>query len=223
MAAFDEVLPGQALLHIKEFCLWCGKKKLLDGIDMQVRSGEIMAILGVSGVGKSSFLHWVLGVTAPPLRATGHLILAGQDITDMPAYQRRIAILLQDDMLFPHLSVEGNLSIALPRHYKGKARQTRIQDALAAVEMQDFGKRDPAGLSGGERARIALMRALLSEPLVLLLDEPFAKMDVVLRQTLYDYTRHYVDRQRLATLLVTHDSKEVEALAKKQIAFHACE
>jgi putative thiamine transport system ATP-binding protein len=179
--------------------------------DLTVRAGEIVTIMGPSGSGKSTLLAAVLGNLAPGFALSGRILLDGADITDRSIRDRRIGILFQDDLLFPHLSVGGNLGLALPRRITGAARQARIAAALAEAGLDGFAPRDPATLSGGQRARVALIRTLLAEPRALLLDEPFARLDLGLRAQIRAQVFDHIRRAGLPTLLVTHDPADAEA------------
>ncbi|MGS0755962.1 ATP-binding cassette domain-containing protein, partial [Roseateles sp. GG27B] len=123
---------------------------------------------------------------------------------------RRMGILFQDDLLFPHLSVGQNLAFALPAKIKGgQARRQRVAQTLSDIGLAGFHDRDPATLSGGQRARVSLMRTLLAEPLALLLDEPFAKLDAVLRSQFRAFVFEQIALHRMPTLMVTHDPSDV--------------
>jgi putative thiamine transport system ATP-binding protein len=138
--------------------------------------------------------------------------LEGRDITALSPQQRCVGILFQEDLLFPHLSVAGNLAFGL--HASERSRRARarlIEEALDSMGLEGFGGRDPATLSGGQRARVGLLRVLLSRPRALLLDEPFAHLDsrtrCDVRQVVFNEVRH----RRLPTLLVTHNAEDVAA------------
>jgi len=151
-------------------------------VDASVAPGEILTVMGPSGSGKSTLLAALTGTLAPAFTLSGRILLDGRDITALPPEVRRTGILFQDELLFPHLSVGGNLAFGLPPGLKGRAaRRARIEAALAEIGMAGFAGRDPATLSGGQKARVALMRTLLAEPRALLLDEPFSRLDAGLR------------------------------------------
>ncbi|MBV0913725.1 ATP-binding cassette domain-containing protein [Anianabacter salinae] len=177
-------------------------------VSTRIAPGHVITLMGPSGAGKSTLLDFVMGGLSPAFRASGSVWLGGQDVTGLPPEKRRIGILYQDPLLFPHLSVAQNLAFGLPR---GPDRRARIDAALAEIGLDGFGPRDPATLSGGQAARVALMRTLLSGPRALLLDEPFSKLDAALR----DQMRRLVfDRARAAgvpVLMVTHDAADAEA------------
>jgi putative thiamine transport system ATP-binding protein len=150
------------------------------------------------------------------------VLLDGEDMAALPPERRRIGILFQDDLLFPHLSVAENLAFGLPAGLRDRAaRAARIAGALAEAGMAEFGERDPATLSGGQRARIALMRTLLAEPRALLLDEPFAKLDVALRGRIRAFVFDHARANALPTLMVTHDPEDAAATGGQVIEIGA--
>ena len=165
-------------LSLRAVELFQGGARLLGPIDCDIEAGRPVVLMGPSGSGKSSLLNWLIGALPPAFSARGQILLDGIDIGHLPTQARRLGILFQDDLLFPHLSVAENLAFGLPAGLTASERAARIEAGLAEAELPGLGGRDPARLSGGERARIALMRTLLAEPRALLLDEPFAKLDV---------------------------------------------
>lgn len=174
----------------------------------EIGPGEVLTVMGPSGSGKSALLAYLAGFLAPAFEASGQVLLDGREISRLPAERRGIGLLFQDPLLFPHLSVAGNLRFGMSRTAPDKAG--RIEAALDQVGLGGFGQRDPATLSGGQKARVALMRLLLSEPCAALLDEPFSKLDRPLR---HDMRRLVFDRLReagLPSLLVTHDREDAE-------------
>ena len=184
-------------------------RHILGPVSLEVPPGEVVTVMGPSGCGKSSLLALICGTLAPALSGSGRVLLNGEDISARPPEARHVGILFQDDLLFPHLSVAGNLAFGLPASIRGRrARRERIEAALAEADMLAFYDRDPATLSGGQRARIALLRTLLSEPRALLLDEPFAKLDVALRARFRAFVFDHARAQGLPTLLVTHDPQD---------------
>ena len=189
-----------------------GAQDLFGEITVEVKPGEIATIMGPSGSGKSTLLSLVCGTLDPVFRARGRVIVAGDDVTAWPARRRRLGILFQDDMLFPHLSVGENLAFGLVETVRDRAtRRDRIASALAEAELAGFADRDPATLSGGQRARVALMRTLLAEPRALLFDEPFSKLDVELRERVRRFVFDHARRRALPVLLVTHDPADAAA------------
>nr|WP_319483525.1 ATP-binding cassette domain-containing protein [uncultured Cohaesibacter sp.] len=183
-------------------------------LSLTISAGEIATVMGPSGSGKSSLLAFVGGFLAPGFAATGRVLLGGQEVTGLPAEQRHIGILFQDPLLFPHLSVGGNLAFGLSRRVKGRAeRARRVAEALESINLGGYEARDPETLSGGQKARVALARVLLSEPLALLLDEPFSKLDSDLRAQMRQQVFDRARSEGLPTLLVTHDEEDATAAA----------
>lgn len=185
---------------------------LFDPLDLEVRAGATVAVMGPSGAGKSSLLLALVGGLRPPLQAAGTVQLDGRVLDGLPPERRRLGVLFQEPMLFPHLSVRDNLAFAVPRRLKRAERRARIREALALAELGDFGDRRPATLSGGQAARVALLRALLAEPRALLLDEPFAKLDVPLRRRVRAFVSAMVAKAGIPCLLVTHDVEDASDL-----------
>ncbi|MCF1710923.1 ATP-binding cassette domain-containing protein [Tabrizicola sp. J26] len=184
----------------------------LVALDLAVAPGEVLSIMGPSGSGKSTALAAILGVLGPEFRLTGRVLLDGEDVTPLPTRARRIGLLFQDDVLFPHLSVGSNLAFALPARIHGQAaRRQAVETALDQAGLHGYADRDPATLSGGQRARIALMRALLAEPHALLLDEPFSRLDADLRTRIRAFVLDQIRARGLPAILVTHDSDDARA------------
>jgi putative thiamine transport system ATP-binding protein len=199
-------------LRLEALDLSVGERTLFAGFWLAVAPGEVVTVMGPSGCGKSSLLSYLCGTLDPAFHASGRVWLNGASIGHLPPERRRIGILFQDDMLFPHLSVGENLAFALPRSVRGRrARRARVGEALHEADLEGFAERDPATLSGGQRARVALMRTLLAEPCALLLDEPFNKLDVSLRERVRSFVFDHARQSALPTLLVTHDAADAEA------------
>ena len=195
-----------------------GGRELIAPLDLVVASGEQVTVMGPSGCGKSTLLAYVSGTLDPAFHASGRIMIGEADVTALPPELRRIGIQFQDDLLFPHLSVGENLAFALMSTVRGKGnRRTRVRQALVEAELDGFVDRDPATLSGGQRARVALMRTLLSEPKVLLLDEPFNKLDAQLRNDFRKFVFEHAAARGLPTLLVTHDAADAAAAGGRVI------
>ncbi|MBN9668823.1 ATP-binding cassette domain-containing protein [Roseibium aggregatum] len=181
-------------------------------IDCAVSPGTILTIMGESGSGKSSLLDFVAGFLKPDFQATGRVLLNGRDLTELPAQERRIGLMFQSALLFPHLSVLQNLLFAIPAGIKGsELRRSMAEKALEDVGLAGFGARDPATLSGGQQTRVALMRTLLAEPEALLLDEPFSSLDRNRRAEVRALVFRLASENNLPVLLVTHDREDAEA------------
>ena len=180
-------------------------------LDAQVEPGEILSVMGPSGVGKSTLLSAIIGTLAPEFHLSGRILLNGRDMTDIPTHRRRIGILFQDDLLFPHMSVGQNLAFGLGTGGTRAQRRARIQDALDEVGLSDMADRDPATLSGGQKARVSLMRMLLSGPSALLLDEAFSRLDSDRRARTRDMVFSIAQQRQLPVLMVTHDAEDTQA------------
>lgn len=202
-------------LELQGVTLSLGGRRLLGPVDLAVAPGEVVTLMGPSGSGKSSLLAFICGTLDPAFAAQGRVLLDGRDIAHLAPERRRLGILFQDDLLFPHLSVGGNLAFGLPPSLPAAERRARAETALAESGLAGLAERDPATLSGGQRARVALLRMLLSEPLALLLDEPFSGLDSDLRAYFRDLVLTRARGRGLPTLLVTHDGSEAIASGGK--------
>lgn len=195
-------------LRLKGVSIRLGERVIVPRLDRIIAPGEVLSVMGPSGSGKSTLLAFVAGFLDPAFRAEGAVLVGDEDLTRRPPERRRLGLLFQDDLLFPHLSVAGNLAFGLRPEVKGAARRQTIERALAEAGLAGFGPRDPATLSGGQKARVALLRTLLAEPRALLLDEPFGKLDRDLRQEIRRFVFDHAAARRLPTLLVTHDPED---------------
>jgi putative thiamine transport system ATP-binding protein len=177
---------------------------LIAPFDLTIAAGEITTIMGPSGCGKSSLLAFIAGDLQPPLMGHGTVTLNGKDLRTLRPQQRRVGRLFQDDLLFPHLSVGENVMFGMPRGEK-TARLEMMHKALERADIGGFEHRMPGTLSGGQRARVSLMRALMAKPDCMLLDEPFNKLDQELRVSLRRYVFEHLKARGIPSLLVTHD------------------
>ena len=200
---------GEGLV-LKDVSISKGELPLIE-INHHIRAGDVLTIMGPSGVGKSTLLAFVTGTMSPAFTARGQVILNGKNLTDLPAHQRKVGILFQDDLLFPHLSVGANLAFGLTPGGDRSERWSRVNQALAEVGLDGFADRDPATLSGGQKARVALMRMLLSDPCALLLDEAFSRLDAALRSQVRQLVFEHARARNLPVLMVTHDSDDAAA------------
>jgi putative thiamine transport system ATP-binding protein len=198
-------------LSVADLDLQIGRRHLFGPLSFVAGAGRPTTIMGPSGCGKSSLLAWLCGTLPPVFAATGSAAIGGQRLDGLAPEQRHLGILFQDDLLFPHMTVGENLAFALPASWRGAARRHRVADALAEAGLQGFDRRDPATLSGGQRARIALLRVLLAEPRALLLDEPFNKLDAALKARFRRSVFDAAAQRGLPVVLVSHDPGDAEA------------
>lgn len=188
------------------------ERRILVDISDHVAPGEVLTVMGPSGSGKSTLLSYIIGTLDDGFDAKGQVMLNGTDITDLAPEQRHVGILFQDELLFPHLSVGENLAFGLRATVKGRAaRRQHIDAALEDIGLAGFADRDPETLSGGQKARVALMRMLLSGPKALLLDEPFSRLDTERRDQIRALVFDQARAKGLPVLLVTHDHADADA------------
>lgn len=178
-------------------------------VNFCVPRGEIMTLMGPSGSGKSTLFSWMVGALSSDFKAQGELWLDERRCDTLPVETRGLGILFQDALLFDHFSVGQNLMLALPSRIKGEARRERVEQALRSAGLENYSASDPATLSGGERARVSLLRALLAEPEALLLDEPFSRLDKALRTTFRTWVFDAVRARNIPAVLVTHDEEDI--------------
>lgn len=202
-------------LQVNVRALSVADTSLVKDLQLTVQPGTIHTIMGASGSGKSSLLGAICGTLPPELRFEGTVELNHQRIDHLPTEARRVGILFQEALLFAHMTVRENLLFAVPDQPRARqqVRHDKVRQGLQDIEMLQFTDADPATLSGGQRARVALMRALLAEPHALLLDEPFSKLDAGLRVRLRQFVFKLVASRNLPVLLVTHDDADIADIA----------
>ena len=183
----------------------------------EVKKGETITLMGASGCGKSTFLSYICGSLSANFQATGEVFLDTHSLNELEPEKRKMGILYQDPLLFPHMNIFENLAFGIPAEYKFNERKKIVLKVLEKLGMSGFERRFPNTLSGGQQARIALMRTLLSKPKALLLDEPFSKLDASLKDKIRKLVFSYAKENQLPTVLVTHDIKDAEASGGKII------
>jgi thiamine transport system ATP-binding protein len=201
------------VLRIEDVTVRFGEKAALDGATLEVGEGEVLALLGPSGSGKSTLLRVIAGLQRPD---AGRVLIAGEDATRVPPHRRGIGVVFQDQALFPHRDVRGNVAFGL--RMQDASRETvelRVSELLDLVGLAGFERRSLATLSGGERQRVALARALAPEPRVLLLDEPLGSLDRRLRDRLLEDLGRIFGVLDVTVLYITHDLREAFALGDR--------
>lgn len=208
------------MLDLKNCQIKIGSLTLLNDFSCHVNNGQVLSIMGPSGCGKSTLLNYLSGTLEHDFFATGSIELDGKPIQNLSTIKRKVGILYQSPLLFPHMTNLENLLFALPVNKK-MTHKERV--AIAMSKLKELGLEDKANalpdvLSGGQQARIALLRALLAEPQYLLLDEPFSKLDPELRQSVRAFTLEQIQKANIPTILVTHDIEDAQGMQSKIIS-----
>ncbi len=185
----------------------------VDDVTLNIRQGEIFALLGASGCGKSTLLRVLGGFERP---TSGKVLVDGQDLTAMPPYDRPVNMMFQSYALFPHMTVEQNIAFGLKqdKHSKDEIAR-RVAEMLGIVQMTKFAKRKPHQLSGGQQQRVALARSLAKSPKLLLLDEPMGALDKKLRSQMQLELANIIERLGVTCVMVTHDQEEAMTMAHR--------
>jgi putative spermidine/putrescine transport system ATP-binding protein len=190
-----------------------GVRKILDGINLTARSGELVSLLGPSGCGKSTALRIIAGLIRP---SGGRVLVGGRDVTDLPPHLRNMGLVFQSYALFPHISVARNVAFGLEmRGAERRDIERRVNEALNLVRLDGLGERMPRQLSGGQQQRVALARALAIRPDLLLLDEPLSNLDAKLRDEMRTEIRELQLRSGITTIFVTHDQGEALTMSDR--------
>ena len=193
------------MLSLHEITMgWDDQPPLLSSFSLTIQKGEIAVLQGPSGCGKSTLLSVIAGTQSPHLKVTGDIFLAGRALTGVAVENRQIGLLFQEALLFPHMSVGDNIGFGLPQGISRRIRQEQIEHALMIAGLSNFSDRDPASLSGGQKARVATMRVMLSRPDALLMDESFAALDPALRQQFGQFVADQVKAHDIPALLISH-------------------
>jgi putative spermidine/putrescine transport system ATP-binding protein len=195
-----------------------GEVVAVDGIDLDIPSGEFFTMLGPSGSGKTTTLRMIAGFEIPD---EGTIELAGEDVSRLPPYDRPVNTVFQDYALFPHMTVLQNVEYGLMvKKVKKGDRRERAGDALEMVRLSSYGDRKPSQLSGGQRQRVALARAIVNRPKVLLLDEPLGALDLKLRQEMQIELKSIQREVGITFVYVTHDQEEALTMSDRLAVFN---
>jgi ABC-type Fe3+/spermidine/putrescine transport system ATPase subunit len=185
--------------------------RAVDAVSLKVEAGTLVCLLGPSGCGKTTTLRMVAGFEEP---TAGRVLIGADDITDVPPYARPTAMVFQSYALFPHMSVQDNIAYGLRARRTPRAEiETRVQDAIALMELQGHERKSPPQLSGGQQQRVALARALVIRPKVLLFDEPLSNLDAQLRVRMRSEIRALQRQLGITSVYVTHDQEEAFSIA----------
>ncbi|MCH2110528.1 MAG: ABC transporter ATP-binding protein [Polyangiaceae bacterium] len=205
--------PRTMALQFNKISHSYGENEVLRELDFGVEAGKITCLLGPSGGGKSTLLRLAAGLE--PLTA-GTIDLDGQEIASpkraLPPEQRPVGMMFQENALFPHLSVAENVAFGL-KGWSSAKKAARIEELLQMVDLSEYGQRRPHQLSGGQQQRVALIRSLAPQPRVLLMDEPYASIDVTLRRNLREAARRTIKKSGITAIMVTHDPAEAMEMA----------
>ena len=208
-----------AVLEVRGLKKHFGDIKALDGVDLATREGEFLAVLGPSGCGKSTLMRLIAGLERP---SAGDVLVNGEVITQLPPRARNIAMVFQSYALYPHMSVAANVAFPLKARGVAKAeREERIRWAAAALGIEALLRRRPARLSGGEKQKVALARALVRKPVLFIFDEPLSSLDAQVRARARAELRQLHQRTGVTTVYVTHDQVEAMTLADRVVVMNA--
>jgi spermidine/putrescine transport system ATP-binding protein len=216
----DSAAPAVVLDGVsKTFRGPTGAKTVVDDLSLTIRQGEFFSLLGPSGCGKTTTLRMIAGLEKVD---GGKIYLGGRDATDLPAHSRNVNTVFQNYALFPHMSVFDNVAYGLRRQHVAKAElRRRVMEALALVHMESFAMHRTTQLSGGQQQRVALARSIVTRPLVLLLDEPLAALDLKLRESMQEELKRLQRELQLTFVFVTHDQAEAFAMSDRVAVMEA--
>ena len=204
---------AEPFIKVQSVSKYFGDFTAVDGVDLEIYKGELFCLLGGSGCGKSTLLRMLAGFETP---SSGSIVIDGQNMNNVPPYERPVNMMFQSYALFPHMTVENNVAYGLKRDGipAGEIKQ-RVDEMLSMVELTQFARRKPHQLSGGQKQRVALARALVKQPKVLLLDEPLGALDKRLREQTQYELMNIQDRLGVTFIVVTHDQEEAMTLSTR--------
>ncbi len=209
----DSLALGATLLEVRAVSKRFGPREVLKTLSLEIAAGEFLTLLGESGSGKTTLLRLIAGFEQP---TAGEIWMHGTRLDTLPPYKRRVNTVFQQYALFPHLNVSENVAFGLRAAGTPKAEiATRVAEALAMVRMQEYSAAKPTKLSGGQQQRIALARALVNRPQLLLLDEPLSALDANLRKEMQSELKSLQREVGITFLFVTHDQEEAMALSDR--------
>lgn len=214
--------PSQ-VLSLQHLTIHKDDERLIQ-IHTEVPAQSVLTIMGPSGCGKTTLLNAISGQLSAPFVMQGDICINGRSVVAIPPHKRKVGIMFQDALLFEHMSVKENIAFAIPpqRYSSKKAQYIAIDRLLENVSLSGFGDRSIDALSGGQQARISLLRTLAAEPDVVLLDEPFSKLDASLRAQIRQWTFDEIKRRDIPAVLVTHDKEDAQAANGEIIEIMPC-
>ncbi len=204
------------MIKLKNVSIRIDKNRVLENISIQVKQGECFALLGPSGCGKTTLLRLIAGFERPQW---GEIYIndrcVSSPVKEEPPYNRSLSMVFQDLALWPHMTAKENINFALGSGIKRKIKKQKIQEALKLVRLEEYINAYPHQLSGGEKQRLALARALVQEPKILLLDEPMSGLDSILRKELLEEIKEIISRMSITAIYVTHEVQEAIFMADR--------
>lgn len=202
-----------ATIEIRQLTKQYGDTPVLEDISLTAEDGTFTVLLGPSGSGKTTLLHCIAGILPTD---GGSIRFDGAPVDEVPIHKRGAVLVDQNVTLFPHMTVEQNIAFGLKmRKEKKEVIRKKVGDLIRLVELEGHEKKMPSELSGGQMQRVALARAMAVEPQVLLLDEPFSKLDIGLRASMRAFVKDLVSRMGITTIMVTHDAAEALSMADR--------
>jgi spermidine/putrescine transport system ATP-binding protein len=201
------------MLELRDLTKRFGDFLAVDGVSLAIAPGEFLTLLGASGSGKTTTLRMIAGFELP---TSGDILMEGASIAGLPPFRRNVNTVFQQYALFPHMSVRQNVEYGLRmQHVPAAERRTRVEQALAMVQLDQLAARSPRQLSGGQQQRVALARALVNRPKVLLLDEPLGALDLKLRKQMQLELKHLQTAVGITFVYVTHDQEEALTMSDR--------
>ena len=209
---------GEPIVRLENVTKRFGAFYAVDDISLNIHAGEFFSLLGPSGCGKTTLLRMLAGFETP---TSGRLFIDGQDVTDIPPYERPVNMMFQSYALFPHMNVADNIAFGLKQEGMPKSeRQDRVAELMSLVQIEPLAKRKPHQLSGGQRQRVALARSLAKHPKILLLDEPLGALDKKLREQTQFELVNIQERLGITFVVVTHDQEEAMTMSSRIALMH---
>ena len=200
-------------IEAKNISFSYGGPRILHDINLCIEAGELFTLVGPSGAGKSTLLRVIAGLLTP---SAGSLLINGQRVDDIPPAQRQVGVMLQNLALWPHMNVFENIAFSIPaRSQRGESVKARVERMLSMLEIGDTREAMPAQLSAGQQQRVALARALVTEPRLLLLDDPFSNLEYELRVQMRQDLHALQRKLQITTILVSHDLEDALSLADR--------